>query len=60
MTSRHLVDPQIAPLIDVFAPITAQLSFEALPAMRAQWQQMLPELPSARRALIDPPATGAA
>lgn len=46
MTSRHLVDPQIASLIDVFAPITAQLSFEALPAMRAQWQQMLPELPS--------------
>ena len=52
MTSRHLVDPEIAPLIDIFAPITTQLSFETLPAMRAQWRQMLPELPSTPDAIV--------
>jgi len=38
--SRHLVDPELAPLLEVFPGIV--LSSDALPAMRAQMAEMAP------------------
>lgn len=52
MSTRHLVDPELLPLLDAFPPMA--LSSETLPAMRAGFvallsAQPLPELPVAWR-----------
>jgi acetyl esterase len=43
MTSRHLVDPEIAPLLEMFPPL--QLSNEVIPNVRQMLNAHSPELP---------------
>ena len=61
MTTRHLVDPELLPLIDSFPPM--ELSDEAVPAMRAGMKAMLaaqplPDLPVACREILIPSGEG--
>lgn len=61
MSTRHLVDPELLPLIDSFPPMA--LSTTALPAIRAGVQamlaaQMLPDLPVSCRDVAVPSGDG--
>ncbi len=61
MTTRHLVDPELFPLIDSFPPM--ELSDEALPAIRAGMMTMLatkplPDLPVVCREILIPSGEG--
>lgn len=51
MTSRHLVDPEIAPLLDVFPNLT--LTTESLPQNRAFLNEMLSQASAAAPAFPD-------
>lgn len=61
MTTRHLVDPELFPLIDSFPPM--ELSDETLPAIRAGMMAMLatkplPDLPVVCREILIPSGEG--